>query len=197
MAFGSGCGQSLLGVPRKAPLCLLSMLKNGPCPRSFARKKHQGRQCTPPGTCFNLHLDGIWATVVSTDAALLLQCSCAPKTTGFWTNFFPPRHCSSAELDGWPPAAGNQPSIPRVNDSKRRREGPARRGGQVRPGRGCTANILGPWHPLVTRASVCAHNAPGGSGWSRSTPWSYRCGEGEAKGSNRRACGATCRPTLG
>ena len=38
-------------------------------------------------------------------------------------------------LDGWPPAAGNQPSTTRVDDSKRPREDPARRGEQVRPGR--------------------------------------------------------------
>ena len=58
---------------------------NGPCPRSFARKKHQGRQSTPPGTCLSLHLDGLCYAVVSTDAHAapvlhcLLHCLCSSK----------------------------------------------------------------------------------------------------------------------
>ena len=37
---------------------------------------------------------------------------------------------------------------------------------------------------LVPRASERAHGAAGRCGPHRSTPWSYGCGEGEAKGSN-------------
>jgi len=73
----------------------------------------------------------------------------------------------------------------RADDSKRPHEDLARRGGQVRPGRGCTAKSLGPWRPLVPRASGRAHGAPVPPGPNRSTPLSYGCGEGEAKGSNR------------
>jgi len=88
-------------------------------------------------------------------------------------------------LDGWPLAAGNQPVMTRVDDSKRPREDPARRGEQGRSGRWFTAKKCMPTNNSYSRASERAHGAASRCGPHRSNPWSYGCGEGEAKGSNR------------
>jgi len=105
-------------------------------------------KCTagPPGTCLNLHLDGLCGAMVSTDAHAthLLHCWCASEqqVSGLPTPPQPQR------LGGWPLAAGNQPSTTRVDDSKRPREDPARRREQVRPDRWFTAKMHAHEEPL-------------------------------------------------
>ena len=127
----------------------LKIWHNGPCPRSFAQKKLQGRQLAPPGTCLNLLLDGLCGTAVSTDAHAtpLLRCFVHPNHR--FPDHILPTPPQPQRLDGWPPAAGNQPSMSRVDDSKRPREDPARRGEQVPNDLPSAVNNYGPGTPLI------------------------------------------------
>jgi len=158
----------------------------GPCPRSFARKKHPGRQSTPPGTCLNLHLDGLCCTAGSTDAHAtpLLHCLCSSKPQVPGQTF---AHPATAPEAGRVASGGRGPAQhdPRGRlKAAPRGSSAAGRAGTIRSVMHCKKNAC-TRTTLIPRASERAHGAANRCEPHRSTPWSYGCGEGEAKCSNR------------